>query len=79
MLEEEWIQKGFEVPEIVLVKRHYPKRRKKKAPRIWRLKRLQIEAATNEAAKKKGAAKKEEQRNDLEEFLEDIEEDPELR
>ncbi len=60
ILDEQWTQKGFEMPEIILVKKYYPKRRKKhgKGLRYWKLKRLPIEGAEAPASRKK--AKKEE-------------------
>ncbi|EEH20348.1 hypothetical protein PABG_02607 [Paracoccidioides brasiliensis Pb03] len=63
------------IPDVVLVKKHYP--RKKKAKRNWRLKRLnrEEEAATASARKQEKDLLEE----DFEMFLRDVEEDAELR
>lgn len=65
---------GSTVPEVILVKKHYPNRRKNRT-RKWKLKRM---------AKEEGdlLPKKTDQdrmENEYEEFLRDIEEDEELR
>ncbi|KAF2859254.1 NMD3-domain-containing protein [Piedraia hortae CBS 480.64] len=52
------------VPDVVLVRKHYPARRKKKT-RQWKLKRLGPETVKEEV--------------DYEQFLQDLEADPELR
>lgn len=68
------------MPEIILVKKYYPKRRKKnnKGLRYWKLKRLPIEGDDHQPAKKKQKKDNHEQ-NEFEEFLNEIEEDPDLR
>lgn len=62
------------IPEVILVKKHYP-RKKKNKNRNWKLKRLTKEEGDAEA--KKGDTDRMER--DFEMFLRDVEEDSELR
>lgn len=71
------------VPPIVLVKKTYPRFRKRQKHRLWKLKHLEKNEAGEETGKGKrgqvkegGASKK---AKDYEMFIQDIEEDPELR
>lgn len=59
------------LPEVVLVKRFYPNKKK----RIWKLKRMDIEERDEKNIHKKNKAKEEH----FDEFLEEIENDPEMR
>lgn len=82
VLEEQWVQqKGFEMPEIILVKKYYPKRRKKdnRGFRYWKLKRLPIEGQQEVPSKKIKKKEEQNQQKEYEEFLNEIEEDPDLR
>jgi len=65
--------KGRNLPDVVLVKKVFPNRKSKSKKRIWKLKRLELE----EEGGRKGTEAKAEQ--EYEEFLRDLEEDPELR
>jgi len=65
--------KGRSLPDVVLVKKVFPNRKSKHKKRIWQLKRLEVE----EEGGRKGTEAKVE--NEYEEFLRDLEEDPELR
>ncbi|POV98671.1 hypothetical protein PSTT_14243 [Puccinia striiformis] len=82
------------IPEIILVRKTYPNRRKKNKPRHWKLKSIAIDANTapeehvgfgrgkiDAAAKKSGKGTAEQARveAEYEMFLRDLEEDPELR
>jgi len=82
------------VPEIILVRKTYPNRRKRNKPRHWKLKSIAIEANTTAeehvglgrgkmdgASKKSGKGTAEQARveAEYEMFLRDLEEDPELR
>jgi len=62
------------IPDVVLVKKHYPRRKKGKS-RNWRLKRLAKEESEM-APRKQDQARME---ADFEMFLRDVEEDTELR
>jgi len=62
-----------QLPDLILVKKYFPNRRKKQKPRHWQLKNLDMEAAD---LKKQERNKKD---NDYEKFLQELEEDPELR
>lgn len=75
-----------QLPDIVIVRKAYPKVNKRQKSRIWKLKHIdKLETGENNVhAMKKKSAK--EQRNfeereqaDYNEFLQDIEEDPEMR
>eukprot|EP01103_Thecamoeba_quadrilineata_P012138 TRINITY_DN305_c0_g1_i1.p1 TRINITY_DN305_c0_g1~~TRINITY_DN305_c0_g1_i1.p1 ORF type:complete len:521 (-),score=81.61 TRINITY_DN305_c0_g1_i1:54-1508(-) len=63
-----------QLPDFILVKKHFINRRKKQKPRFWKLKDLPMEEA--EPIRKNEKIKHD---NDYEKFLQDIEEDPELR
>jgi nonsense-mediated mRNA decay protein 3 len=63
------------LPDVVLIKKSYPQKRKKNKPRKWKLKSLSKEE--EEMNTRKQDADKMEQ--DYELFLQDLEEDPELR
>lgn len=66
------------VPDIVLVKKTFPKLRRAQKNRIWKLKHLDKEAVEeNNYHKKKVGHNKGER--DMEMFMRDIEEEPELR
>jgi nonsense-mediated mRNA decay protein 3 len=73
------------VPDVVLVRKTYPNRRKKTKPRQWRLRSMAKEAEEDGGASGRGVVgrlggrdqKKIDQ--DYEHFLRDIEEDPDLR
>jgi len=68
------------LPEVILIKKKFTKRKSK---RLWKLKKLDKEAAkaNNVWDRKKGGKKRQgdKEENDEDGFLEDIEEDPELR
>ncbi|CAG8499045.1 5817_t:CDS:2 [Funneliformis mosseae] len=63
------------LPDVVLVKKSYPQKRRKNKPRKWKLKSISKEQEEM-ASRKQDANKMEE---DYESFLQDLEEDPELR
>ena len=70
------------IPDIVLVKKAYPAKRKKGRTRNWRLKSMAIEAGDNEAAGvvgRMGNRDKKKIDEDYEIFLQDLEEDQEMR
>ena len=64
------------IPDVILVKKSYPKTRKKTRSRNWKLKALTKEEEVD-AIKTKNEKLKDEA--DYEAFLREIEEDPELR
>lgn len=66
--------KGKELPECVLVRKTFPDRRNRAKYRKWKLKRLRVEA--EEAASRKAGNEKDE---DYEQFMRDIEEDPDMQ
>ncbi|KAF9886922.1 hypothetical protein FE257_010663 [Aspergillus nanangensis] len=66
---------GPRVPDVVLVKKHYPNRQKKNK-RNWKLKRLAVGEGDRGANEEK---EKDRVENDFELFLRDVEEDAELR
>ena len=63
-----------QIPDVVLVKKHYARKRKPKS-RAWRLKRM----ARDEGELLPKKADQDKMDNDYEMFLRDVEEDPELR
>ena len=77
------------IPEVILVKKTYPERRKKQKARKWKLKSISKQAAEDQvglgrdkaSAKSKYGASVDQQRAeaDYETFLRDLEEDDELR
>lgn len=71
---EESKQYSGTIPDVVLVKKHYPLRRKNKS-RNWRLKRM----AREESDMKPRKQDQDRDEVDYEQFLQDLEADPELR
>lgn len=74
------------MPPIVLVKKTYPKYRKRRKHRLWKLKHLPKDEvaeedgeATEKKGKKKGKDSQQRYEKDYQMFLQDIEEDPEMR
>jgi nonsense-mediated mRNA decay protein 3 len=70
------------LPDVVIVKKSYPRVRRRQQKRIWKLERMDIEMTDANDEPRRGKKKAEkESKNDAEynEFLNDIEEDPELR
>eukprot|EP00742_Colponemidia_sp_Colp-10_P002276 GILJ01002430.1.p1 GENE.GILJ01002430.1~~GILJ01002430.1.p1 ORF type:complete len:528 (+),score=93.79 GILJ01002430.1:79-1662(+) len=65
----------LQVPEVILVKKHYPNRRKQNKKRNWKLQHLQKEES-DMLPRERDVQKTE---KEYEEFLQDLEEDPELR
>jgi nonsense-mediated mRNA decay protein 3 len=83
-LEEFSVNSKISVPDIVLVRKCFPKTRKRQKERIWKLNRLPKEEVgennIHEKKKKKGKHQQPDTGNDeFNEFLQDIEEDPEMR
>ena len=68
--------KGKPLPEVVIIRKTYPRYRKKNLARNWTLARLPVEEKENYHAKKGEKAKADEEE---EQFLIDIEEDEEMR
>jgi len=66
--------KGRQLPDVILVRKTYPSRKNRQAKRVFKLKELRKEAADNV---KKGDAERAAQ--DYEDFMQELEEDPELR
>ena len=64
------------IPDVVLVKKAYPRRKKNKS-RNWKLRRMEREEAGESAARKKQSQGQEEV--DYEMFMRDVEEDTEMR
>eukprot|EP01114_Cavostelium_apophysatum_P019934 TRINITY_DN6555_c0_g1_i1.p1 TRINITY_DN6555_c0_g1~~TRINITY_DN6555_c0_g1_i1.p1 ORF type:complete len:509 (+),score=147.53 TRINITY_DN6555_c0_g1_i1:148-1674(+) len=62
-----------QMPDIMLVKKNYPERRKKNRTRHWKLKTLDKETSDD------NQMKNDSQGHDYESFMQDLEEDPELR
>jgi len=73
------------IPDVILVKKTYPARRKKNKGRAWRLKSIAKEVEEDETIERKGIVGKQGGRDqkkveqDYELFLRDIEEDAEMR
>ncbi|KAJ9121479.1 hypothetical protein QFC22_002095 [Naganishia vaughanmartiniae] len=76
------------IPDVVLVKKTYPNRRKKSKPRNWKLKSIAVEAddmahqtggVGRGALGRRGNVDSSKVEKDYELFLRDLEEDPELR
>ena len=74
------------MPDVVVVRKAYPKLRKRQKTRIWKLKHLNKESINEnniwegKKGKKKGMEQEEDRKQqDYRDFLEDIEEDPEMR
>lgn len=66
--------KGRTVPEVVLVRKTYPERRKKNRVRHWRLNNMNMES--DEGMKQAEINKAQ---IDYDKFLQELEEDPTLR
>jgi len=66
--------RGRQVPDVILVRKTYPARRRKPRNRHWKVKQLAKEEQDNA---RRGDADK--QNNDYETFMQELEEDPELR
>jgi nonsense-mediated mRNA decay protein 3 len=74
-------QYGSTIPDVVLVKKHYARKRKPKN-RAWRLKRMAREYEEDALAAQQSRKQEQEQdrlEQDFEMFLRDVEEDQELR
>uniref|UniRef100_A0A0C9S8J4 60S ribosomal export protein NMD3 n=1 Tax=Wollemia nobilis TaxID=56998 RepID=A0A0C9S8J4_9CONI len=69
--------KGLSLPDVVLVKKSYEEKRQKKRckPRSWKLKNLPIEVEPSS----RGRAEDGKEDQDYEKFLEELEEDQEMR
>ncbi|EPQ52359.1 NMD3-domain-containing protein [Gloeophyllum trabeum ATCC 11539] len=71
------------IPDILLVKKAYPNRRKKSRPRNWKLRSIAKEAAEDTDGKgvigRMGGRDQKKVEEDYELFLRELEEDPELR
>ncbi|KAK4986946.1 ribosome-binding protein [Elasticomyces elasticus] len=72
---EESKQYASTIPDVILVKKHYPRRKKNKNNRNWKLKRMAQEESEM-APRKQELVQRE---RDYEMFLRDVEEDEELR
>eukprot|EP00736_Rhodelphis_marinus_P002992 Rmarinus@m.9657 len=69
----------LEMPDVVLVRKTYPSRKKGRA-RVFRLKRLEMEMeAEGNVSAKRQAAMRERHETDFEEFQDDLEDDAEMR
>ena len=66
------------VPDVVLVKKSYPNARKKNRSRNWKLKNM-VKEEDLAAMGGRGQAERAKQELDYQRFLDDLEEDPELR
>ena len=68
--------RGLNIPEAILIKKSYEEKRQKKRgkPRPWKLKSLDMELDESN-----GRAHEEKMNSEYEEFLRDLEENPELR
>ena len=72
--------KDKELPHAVLIRKHYPDRKKKK--RAWKLKQMDVEEqeeAQDKKTIKKDAELAEQRAEDYERFLQELEEDREMR
>lgn len=69
------------IPEVVLVKKHYPRKSRKSKNRNWKLKRMAKEHADIGGNEDSRQAKQEQERaeRDYEVFLQELEEDDEMR
>ena len=73
------------LPDVVIVKKSFPKTRRRQQKRIWKLKRMDMEKNGEEnfcnykKSKKQKLAAEGGADRDYKEFLDDIEEDPEMR
>jgi nonsense-mediated mRNA decay protein 3 len=66
--------RGRQVPDVILVRKAYPARRRKARSRHWKIKHLEKEEQEN--ARRGDASKAD---HDYEQFMQELEEDPELR
>ncbi|KAJ3343737.1 hypothetical protein HDU93_006649 [Gonapodya sp. JEL0774] len=66
----------FSLPDVILVKKSFPHRRRRAQPRHWKIKHLGKEEEEERGKRERGGADKD---KDLELFLRDLEEDEELR
>ena len=69
-----------QLPDLVIVRKAYPKTRKRQNKRIWKLKRMNMEQKEDnihDRKKKKNAENVGDK--DMVDFMNDIEEDPEMR
>ncbi|XP_041023813.1 60S ribosomal export protein NMD3-like [Juglans microcarpa x Juglans regia] len=68
--------KGLILPEAILIKKSYEEKRQKKRgkPRAWKLKSLDMEVDD-----RKGRVEQEKMNSEYEQFLKDLEENPEMR
>ncbi|PGH23731.1 hypothetical protein AJ80_02159 [Polytolypa hystricis UAMH7299] len=66
------------IPDVILVKKHYPRKKKSKT-RNWRIKRIRMQEEEDDKASKRLGNEQERVEADLELFLRDVEEDSELR
>lgn len=73
----------YALPDVILVKKTFPKVRRRQKARIWKLNRMNMEHQDENniwGGKKSGNKKREPVANtDMAEFLNEIEEDPEMR
>ena len=75
----------YKLPDVVIVKKSYPKTRRRQQKRIWKIKRMEMEKAgednfwSDKKSKKQKLAAEGGADRDYKEFLDDIEEDPEMR
>eukprot|EP00887_Chlorella_sp_A99_P002026 scaffold18.g2026.t1 len=84
---EKAVHKGLQLPDVVLVRKSYEeKRRRRRAKgqqRLWRLKRMAVDAGAEETAaagpSRRMAAGVEQEQQDMERFLEELEEDADMR
>jgi len=67
--------RGKSLPDVVLVRKYYAKNRKSSHRRAWKLRRLDME--DGEVTSRRGEVTKAER--DYEQFLRDLEEDPDMR
>jgi len=74
---------GSRIPDVILVKKSYPARRRKHRHRNWRLKSIVKEAEEEVGGRgavgRRGGLDQERVERDYESFLRDLEEDPEFR
>eukprot|EP00163_Fabomonas_tropica_P022840 TRINITY_DN3994_c0_g1_i2.p1 TRINITY_DN3994_c0_g1~~TRINITY_DN3994_c0_g1_i2.p1 ORF type:complete len:544 (-),score=140.87 TRINITY_DN3994_c0_g1_i2:242-1873(-) len=68
-----------QLPDIILVKKHYPASAKRARNRRWKLKHLLKETEMVGMKKSRADAQEAQQAQELEAFMQDLEEDPEMR
>lgn len=80
---ENYVQKGHSLPDVVLVRKSYEERRRKRQGkgqgRSWKLKRMAIDSDDTMVLKKGQQAQADKRQQDLERFMQELEEDPEMR